>query len=729
MPAFLKLTDDLCLVEQEISEKKTVTKRNPVNHLWVYDRSGSMAGLLPELCTQLIDLSKKLPPLDSLSLGWFSGEGDFNWVIKGFKITDKSDFKFLAKAIKDNSSSRGTTCFSEILKDTETVIKDLSALSKTFSFHFFTDGFPVVGDYNREVSNIFAAIKKIKGKINNAMYVGYGAYYNKPLLTEMAEKLGAMLIHSSMIPEYTNSITKLMDFSNNSEPKEEIDPLINKALAIFTVTDQGVVIYAPDDDGKLYVSPQAGKASYVYYLTDKAPKKAWTEVTSKSIDFVNNKDRLSKAIYASALVMTQQTKTDVALEVVGSVGDKAIVDGLSNAFQVEEYGRVETSILNAIQDVSGRFTNGRDTKYLPPADAFCAYDLLSMLVNDEKAAFFPYHEKFTYEKIGVATHARDGFAKFTADKSAKCPFSTLTWHDSRLNLSVQTKIDGTVDLLPVDGVSPEDAGFKNPYSSFVFRNYTFIKDAHVHTPKFYITSSDKTYKFLKNKGIVIDDTFSKDGTYGLDISTLPVINRDIARSKTSGKEFAKAALEEQHLKAQIKALKWLRDELEVAKPEKPIELTNVQVLFLKENGVLAERGGLYQPPVDKQEALDYYMAKTFEIKLSGIDTLPAVKKVSEKIASGKDRTAVESLIEEGLAMWDKVKKTLRDSKMISKWFDDTIRGLQADLKEIRQGLQKQKFAILLGKAWFQEFSSRENCELTVDNVKCRFVLGEEKVAY
>ena len=81
--------DSLCLVEQEVGTKKVITKKGPVNHLWIYDRSGSMTGLLPELTAQLIQLSKKLPKGDTLTLGWFSGEGDFNWIFKGFKISDE----------------------------------------------------------------------------------------------------------------------------------------------------------------------------------------------------------------------------------------------------------------------------------------------------------------------------------------------------------------------------------------------------------------------------------------------------------------------------------------------------------------------------------------------------------------------------------------------------------------------------------------------------------------
>ena len=146
MPQYVPISDSLNLVEQEVKVNKTVLKKECINYLWIYDRSGSMHGLLPELTQQLVSLSKLLGKGNSLSLGWFSGEGSFSWVFKGFRIVDNTDYKILEKSIKDHSSSLGTTCFSEILNDVDVVINDLSVLSKLFSFSFFTDGYPVVNN-------------------------------------------------------------------------------------------------------------------------------------------------------------------------------------------------------------------------------------------------------------------------------------------------------------------------------------------------------------------------------------------------------------------------------------------------------------------------------------------------------------------------------------------------------------------------------------------------------
>lgn len=729
MPRYVPVTSNLCLVEQTVKVSKVAEKKEPPNFIWIYDRSGSMYNLLPDLSSQLIQLSKNLPKQSILSLGWFSSEGDFDWVFKGFKITEKSDYKVLEQSIRQHSSSRATTCFSEILKDTDTVIKDLSIMSKAFSLCFFTDGYPVVSNYSKELKNIFDAIEKIKLKLQSVSLIAFGSYYNKELMSQMSEKLGAMLIHSSNVKEFTNHIVKLVDMSSSSEPKEEVEPLFSNTLAIFSITDQGVISLSLDDD-KIYVAPEKGKPVKIYYLTTEKPNtKSWDKVDISKIDFGSNQDSLAKAIYGAALIMSQQTKTDVAMEIVGKAGDKAIIDKLNNAFMVEEFGETEEFISKSVNDVSSRFTNGRDATYLPKADAFCVYDALNMLTEDSESAFFPYHEKFVYEKIGVKSSEKDGYSKFYADKTSKCPFNALVWHESRLNLSVQTSIKGTIDLHEVNGKTAAQMGFVDKYPTYVFRNYTFVKDGHTHTKVFYLTSSQETYKKFKNEGIVIDDDFKTSKVYAIDLGKLPAINRVLAGDNISGEELCKNVLAEQKLKGEIKALKWLKSDVLGDEQETPSNFTEEQALFLKENGILVERGGVYSPPTDKAEAVDYYMAKTFDIKLSGIATLPTVKKVMEKIASNKSRTASEALIETGITLWENAKATLKDKAEIASWFEKIIGEKQKKLRALRSSIQKTKMAVILGRKWFKEFTSRDNCELVVDGIKCVFELGEEKVGY
>jgi len=131
MNKYVKFGTGLFLVQQEIKSKKVTSKRvkEKTNHIWIYDRSYSMSNELPEMINQLVKLSKNLPKGDTLTLGYFSSEGQYRFIVIGFKITNKSDYKFLEKTIRKNAEPLGCTCFSEIINETETIIKDLSEFS------------------------------------------------------------------------------------------------------------------------------------------------------------------------------------------------------------------------------------------------------------------------------------------------------------------------------------------------------------------------------------------------------------------------------------------------------------------------------------------------------------------------------------------------------------------------------------------------------------------------
>lgn len=722
--SFVKVNEDLYIVEQSVKNDKVVEKRNSVNHVWIYDRSGSMWDLLSDLTEQLITLSRQIPMGDTLSIGWFSGRGEYNFILKGFKISDESDYTVLENAIRKNNKTIGLTCFSEILTEAQTVIEDLSVYSKSFSLHFFTDGYP------NEDSNakIFDAIKGINGKIDSSMIVGYGYYYNKELMTKMAEKLGAMLIHSSMVPEYSESITRLMELSGSASPKQEVLPPVNDPLAVFTITDQGVVVTSVDDEsGMVYVSPQ-GERTSVYYVSHTKPEDDDDEVLISALD--ESDDMFIKGVYASALVLTQQVKSDVALEIVGKLGDKSLVDAITNAFTIDEYGYVESRIENAITDGSERFTEGRDTGYLPPKDAFCVFDVLNLLMDDEDASFYPYHDGFVYNKVSKSTKTAEGYAKFVPMDNAPCAFDDLVWNQKRLNLSVRATINGSIDLVDIDGVKPADVGLIDNYPVFVYRNYTFVQDGIINVKKFYVSTSLETRKFFEEKGIVIDDgtDFDCDGIYGLDISKLPAINRELAEGNTSATRMCMALKRDMEIGGELKALKdYLKNEFEDSSSFESPLISDQQRAFLEANGVNVDKGGVYSPKTEAEESTDVYIAKKFEIKIKSLSSLPAVKKVLEKIENKKNRTLSESVVEVGINKYLDFKENNEDEDMRKLWLNKEIAKLKAEQKELRKEIQKSKFAIILGKKWFDEFESYEDNVLEYDGWTFTFVLGEEQV--
>lgn len=84
---FLQINPRLFLIEQPVELPAPAKKQEPVNHLWIIDRSGSMYGQIGRVCKDLCEKVKKIPMDDLLSIGWFSSEGgNFRWVLKGYRV-------------------------------------------------------------------------------------------------------------------------------------------------------------------------------------------------------------------------------------------------------------------------------------------------------------------------------------------------------------------------------------------------------------------------------------------------------------------------------------------------------------------------------------------------------------------------------------------------------------------------------------------------------------------
>ena len=719
--SYLQINENLYVIDQSVTNDKVSDKRGTVNHIWIFDRSGSMWGHLRDLTKQMIVLSKQIPMGDTLTLGYFSGKNEYNFIVKGFKFSSTSDYSIIENAINNNSTTIGLTCFSEILTDTKNVIDDLSVFSKVFSLSFFTDGYP---NTHNEEKLIFSAIKDIKGTVDFAIIIGFGNYYNKQLLTSMAEKLGARLIHSSMISEYTDSITRLMDLSGSASSKQEVLPPVKNPIAVYTVTDQGVVVTSVDDEtGMVNVSPQ-GKRSSIYYVSTEAPEDH-DEVIADDIagDFLSG-------VYASTLVLTQQMKTDLALEIMGAVGDKSFVDGITNAFTIPEYGRIESRIEEAVSNEGARYLDGKDTNYLPPDDAYCVFDVLSKLMDEENISFYPYHDGFVYNKVSKPTIINDDYAKFVPEENAQSAMDDLVWHKSRLNLSVRAIIRGTIDLKEKDGVNAKDVGLSDNFPVFVYRNYTFIKDGIVNVQKFYVSTSLETKKFFEDKGIVVDDgdDFDCDGIYGLDISGLPSINRALAKNNTSATKLCGLLKRDNEISGELKALKdFLKKDFEDTSSFDSPLISDKQRAFLEANGVDIDKGGVYSPKVDSVDSTDMYIARKFDIKIKGLSSLPSVKKVVDKLVGGKKRTLSESVVEVGITKYENFKVGTDDDDMRKLWLNKEIAKLKKEQKGLRTGIQSTKFAILLAKRWFDEFDSRDDKTIEVDDWKFTFELGETTV--
>ena len=350
---YLKIRDDLVLVEQTVPALSKV-KAAPVstNHILIFDRSYSMSYELRGLGQDIITKLKELPAGDTVTLGWFSGEGEKNFILKGFKINEEGDYKALEKAVNSNLTPVGCTCFSEILADTDQVINDLAVFSDNVTLSFFTDGYPVVSNRTKEIENIHKALKAIENKITAGLFIGYGNYYNKALMNDMANGIGGSLTHCSSLGEYQTQLSEFFQGTTDVAKKVKVVLITDtqQSDVVFSLNGGAVNSYLVSPDNTVILSPNKSSASQVYVLTKAAPKGA-TEVTLTK----ESKDPLLKGAYASALLLTQKAKSDEALEILGTVGDVALINRVNNAYTLEEFGQAEGKIKRAVTHTKARF--------------------------------------------------------------------------------------------------------------------------------------------------------------------------------------------------------------------------------------------------------------------------------------------------------------------------------------------------------------------------------------
>jgi len=723
---YLKFSSNLYLIQEEVIKKQEIEEVGKTNHLWYFDRSGSMYYTLPQLCRDLIERAKQLPVGDTITLGWFSTESKFNFILKGFKITDDGDYAVLEKAINKNNTTIGLTCFSEILAATKQVVEDLKIFSDRFALCFFTDGIPVTCDNQKETLKIFEAIQGIEKNISASLLIGYGNYYNKALMSQMAEAFGGTLTHSDDLPRFNITLAEFIKNVKGADNKIKV-LLPKEDDTIFSINGSNINVYKQDEEGNINFIPYRGSKNYVFRVTSKLNLKGEDKEIKLTNSNINSAtiESTVRGAFAAAYILVQKTQTDKALKALATLGDKALIDVVANSFTNDEYGKAERRINEAVIAKRKRFINGRNTNYLPKDDAFCLLDAIEMLLTDKEAYFYSQDKRFSYKRIGIPSVVKEGYPTFKADKGVKCAFSSISWNKTKLNLSVLARITGSIKLDKFWSI----LGFKKAtYPTWIYRNYTIVKDGFLNVQVLPLSMSSNSFKKLKDEGLIEDKEWKKDKVFAVNLANIPIMNRVIANGKTSAKDLFDETLKGFTIQAILKVLKAKRDEVD---PDVKYKATGAfegleedKIFYLANLGIT--KNG-FSPPTEKVESTDYYFCKEFDIKMAKLSSLPKVSDVESKLVSGKTLTLRENFIKEGLDFYNKkipITASVDNKKSL---LQDNITILQHSLIKIRSSIQKTKFAIVLGNKWFDEFSSRENNTMTLEDVVFTISLTEKKI--
>lgn len=678
----------------EASIPATAKKRGPVGHIWILDVSGSMTYFLPELAENVILHSKNLLPGDTISIGWFSSEGMYRFFIKNLLVGGAA-LGVIEHAVRKECRARALTCFSEILEDASLVVDEMSPQASTFSLMFFTDGYPVVSDYDTELGKISAALLALNKKVHNAMFVGYGNYYNKKLLAEMSKTMGGLLVHSSALDEFSRPMGKFIENFGVTYVERTVPELPAFAFAIYngtiiTLKVHGSRIYAPEDCEKIYCVLSQ------HPWGQRVPAARFPE----------------EAFYAAALIFTKNLQTDRAIEIMTMIGDVHFVRLLNNSWTNLEYGRAESQLQNAAIDKELRFEDGKiSAGNMPTNHDISVFSVLELLSDDKDAYFYPFHGDFEYTRIGQRSFQEEGYPVFSYTDAPRCKFSDLVWNEKRLNLSIRAKIPGTIEL---DEYHAQFGFAGKAYNTYVWRNYTIIRDGFHNVRYLPVSVGDIAHVFL---GDVLQPTDEK-GIFLIDLWDLPLVTRHEVEA-VQAYSLCYAHLKRLKVKAYLKVLKYYRNKLDPDRKIKSDLLDDEQIGYLMDLGVT--RNG-YSPPVVKDKPTDKYDIKEFVIKAAGLSSLPSVVSVLKKMEDPRRAlTRSAELVANGIVYYRGLP-------------DQSLPALEQEIASLKQlaaldsyDIARAKFAVLVAKQWFSDLTTRENCVIMVDGVECKLDIKDAEV--
>jgi hypothetical protein len=551
------------------------------------------------------------------------------------------------------------------------------------------------GENQSSKAAIMKVCEVLSDYVDSATFVEYGYYADHNMIMDMAETVGAEVVQAENFQSYTDSLDKALQ--GRSSGKRIVVENIEADFVVGSQQD-GFIIMKPDASGKV-----AFPSNVIAY-----------SVIEGSGDNVEITSNIDAAYMVSALIQRGDTQT--AMSVAAAIGDVDIYKTVENAFSKQDYA---VAVEKANSYGSGKMalysTAPKQANLMPDPNAYNVLTLLMDLASEPGNYLEVTHPEFQYSAIGGKRDSvpdANGFVPKFSDKNGDilAEITTLKFDEDRPNISMLVRREGTVSL------PDNEHGFGNSIESFIWRNYAIVRDGIVNVRKLPLRLSKATHDLLTQNG-VITEPFKVNKTYIIDTKALPVINRSMVESVWTAKQMFERQFDLYTQQVRFKILGTMFEKAEFA-PAFASKYGDEATAFLKEYGVTP---GGFSPKTVKGESVDPYLAKTLEIKMSGLNTIPKIDDVKKAVADGKKLTPSQQVVANQL-------KYIGDIENPEKAYNET----RKTVREIRDQIVMAKFGIILGKKWFPDFASYEEDTLEMDFnlgklIKCQAVLADKEV--
>lgn len=741
----------LYLVEHELFGESVKHVESNTNHIAIIDCSGSMYGDLPRLREQL---KRKLPKMmregDTLSLIWFSGRGEFGTLLENEPIATLTDLADVNKAIDRWLKPMGLTGFKEPLAEVTKLVERVAKKNKNpFALFFMSDGC----DNQWPRADILKAVEDAAGKLAAAVFVEYGYYADRPLLSAMAEKAGGVHIHADAFDKFEVTFESALQRRAVGEPRVEvtIEGDVIGGFAWSPSTDGDLVTYDAST-GRAAVLPTSG---VLYYLSPTpVGHVAYTVAEAAQREVDKKLLHVFYPAYAALSLFAVRMKPEVVFPILKALGDVTFIEQFANCFGKQKYSEfMEATKLAAFQ-TDKRFVKGRDPNKIPADDAFTVLDLLQIISADGTTKLLVDHADFKYSRIGrgrvdadenltadeqlavevirsqmageknvkklkeyqaeidAILATKQTALKFVADEAPDgYPIASLTWNGSSPNVSVLITKTGKVDL----SSRPEHTKYKIPteFPAKVFRNLAIVAHGLVNVEKLPVTMTKATYDTLKKAGVEMVVQLRtgrpvEEAVVVINLKPLPVINRKMVKAVTA-KELIELEYALTKHKAAQKVYKAITEE---RFPDRKVAASSYATLYgddgaawLKDQGLTSYNG--FQPPSTQAASKDFIVGKELDVKLKGMSTLPSVKDVRGGKKTGAAAFMHDTITEVDAWLAKSPEKLHKD------WLEGKTKATISEVRSLTYEATKIKWSILVGQVWCQEFKSLDENTLTV----------------
>lgn len=331
-----------------------------------------------------------------------------------------------------------------------------------------------------------------------------------------------------------------------------------------------------------------------------------------------------------------------------------------------------------------------------------------------------------HPKLAAILDNRRAALRFVPDPvEAACgyPVDELVWNATMPNLSVRVKKTGSVDLSGVGDDVPAEVRAQLPAAieTVQFRAYTVVKDGLVHLERLPVFLTDEAAQTLVDAGVLyrVELRPSPGGVEAeIDLTRVPVINQRMILD-TSARDLAEQEWKLLELKAAAKVFGYYA-------PEKPSRLAErfgaPAAAWLAEQGV---GDGGFNPRSLQAPSVDFNVGRALKTVIPGFSSLPKVEDVRAKVIAKGKLTPSAQLMAPAVREVEAYVKQLAaeaeqrepgsepDQEALAAWLLAKERETTKAKREVERRIARAKFALLIGGAWFTEFASLDEKQLTL----------------